>query len=108
MSKHIPDFYRPLYPGGPKGPLRWQDEVSGVLPEAVRTFFGVPSPDPLTPEQLELVREYAEYYINAPCWLTDDNPELWTALRTSIKEAKTKEAMYTWIEQALEVTIDPF
>lgn len=108
MSKHIPNVYRPMFPGGPKGPLRWQDDVSGVLPDAVSAFFKVPGYKPVTPEQLELVREYTEYYINAPCWLTDDDPELWAKLRTSIKEAKTKEAMIAWLEQALEVTIDPF
>ena len=104
MPKHIPDFYRP--PTG--GPLRWQDDQSNILPDAVYAFFDVPGFDPITPEQLELVREYAEYYINAPCWMTGDDPELWRELRASIKAVKTKEAMMAWLKQALKVTIDPF
>jgi hypothetical protein len=110
MGKHIPDIYIPMYPGSDiRGPLRWQDDTTGVLPAAVHSFYQVQGAEPLTPEKLELVREYAEYYINAPCW--DDasyEPETWQRLRADIKHITTFQAMLHWLEQALEVTIDPF
>ena len=109
MSKRIPDFYVPMFPGSTiRGPLRWQDDPSGVLPAAVHAFYEVKGAGPLTPEQLDLVREYAAYYINAPCWETGAGLDLFTRLREEIKSITTKEALIAWLETALEVGIDPF
>jgi hypothetical protein len=97
----IPRVYRP--PVG--GPLRWQDDVTGVLPAAVKAFFA----DQATPEQLEQVCDYCEYYINAPCWLIGpDDEALWVSLRKRIKTAKTAMEIRVWLHDALGVTIDPF
>lgn len=104
MSR-IPNVYRPPY----GGPLRWQDDTSGKLPEAVHAFFEVSGAPPLTPERLELVREYCQYYINAPCWKTDGPDQaLWTRLREDVQHITAKAAMIHWLEQTIEVTIDPF
>lgn len=108
-QKHIPNFYVPIFPGSNiRGPLRWQDDTSGVLPAAVHSFYEVKGARPLTPEQLDLVREYAAYSINAPCWDSTYDAETWAKLREDIKHITTKQAMLHWLEQALEVTIDPF
>ena len=108
-QKHIPAVYIPMFPGSDiRGPLRWQDDTSGVLPAAVHSFYEVKGAGPLTPEQLDLVREYAEYYINAPCWDTRVSPDLFAQLREEIKHITTKEALIAWLETALEVGIDPF
>src|SRR5712691_302593 len=100
----IPNVYRE--PRG--GPLRFQDDVSGVLPAAVIAYFASHA----TPEQFELVRDYCEYYLNAPCW--DNNPhhddessaEL-AGLREEVKTLKTAEALNTWIHKCLDIGIDP-
>ena len=116
-TKHIPNFYRPMFPGGPCGPLRWQDEVSGVLPKAVIDYFTYKTKQgpPLLRAQFKLVIEYAAYYVNAPCW--DDNPhhddetqaEL-AALRERVKHftPETEQAFDDWIHDCLEVGLDIF
>lgn len=105
--KHLPYISMAGLPGI-LGPLRWQDDVTGVLPEAVHTFFGVQGCKPLTSERLDLLREYAEYYINAPCWLIDGNEAIWTQLREEIQHITTRDALEAWLMKALYVTIDPF
>lgn len=99
----MPKVYQP---GG--GPLRWQGDVTGVLPAAVRAFIdeGLGRAK-CTPEQVELVRDYMEYYVNAPCWLTEGMEQEFADLRTHIKSLKTAKEIATWIKDALEVGLDP-
>lgn len=102
----IPNFYRPGI--GTGGPLRWQDDVTGVLPAAVFAFFqyGVKQSDvPPTEEQLGLVREYMEYYVNAPCWQQDDTKKLDT-LREKIQVLKTVQELNDFIYECMEIGLD--
>jgi len=104
MISRIPNFYMP--PLG--GPLNWGDEQSGELPSAVMAFFHKTQ----TPEQLELVRQYCEYYIHAPCW--DMNPhhdeetrqEL-EQVRKVIRQVKNWRELNAWIHKCLNMGIDP-
>ncbi len=98
-----------MFPGGPRGPLRWQDEMSGILPTAMLAFFE----DKATPEQLSLAREYGEYYINAPCWdwnprLTEEGKEELAQVRSRIKVVKTKQELMDWVDLCMDMGIDPF
>jgi hypothetical protein len=109
MSR-IPNFYRPMFEGGPRGPLRWQDDMSGELSAAMLAFFEGKG---LTSEQFNLVREYGEYYINAPCWdwnphLTEEGKEELAQLRSYIKRAGTRGELNIWIAMCLDIGIDPF
>jgi hypothetical protein len=95
------------------GPLRWQDEQSGQLIAAVHAYFRVSGYPPITHAQFELVRDYAEYYINAPCW--DSNPYNDDAsrkhleeLRQQVKDCKTDAQLESWLLLCLEVGLDPF
>lgn len=108
MSR-IPNFYRPMFEGGPRGPLRWQDDVSGILPAAMLAFF---EDKGMNPDQFYLVREYGQYYINAPCW--DWNPHLdeegkaeLAALRERIKAVRSKHELMAWVDACLDMGIDP-
>ena len=103
----IPKFYRPGIGGG--GPLRWQDDVTGVLPRAVMAFVnygGKQSNVPPTEQQLGLVREYMEYYVNAPCWRQGDAHEL-DVLREKIQTLHTVEDLDNFIHECLRIGLDP-
>lgn len=103
----IPNFYRPGI--GTGGPLRWQDDVSGVLPSAVFAFFRYGAKEsaiPPTEEQLGLVREYMEYYINAPCWEQGEFREL-DQLREKVLTLKTAQDLHDFIYACMEIGIDP-
>ena len=99
----------PVYREPRGGPLRWQDDVTGVLPKAVFAFLGDPSSGKrlITPAQLELVRDYCEYYLNAPCWRIEGVEAQFSALRERIKSITTVEELDTWLHDCLGVEIDP-
>ncbi len=100
MSR-IPNVYREF-----GGPLRWQDDITGVLPEAVHAFFSTPL---LTPEQIELVRDYCEYYINAPCWTLQGMEQQFEELRTRVKTLSSVQELITWLhDSSQQVGLDPF
>jgi len=48
-----------------------------------------------------------EYYINAPCWLTEGMEQEFDDLRTRIKTLKTAEEIAIWLKDAFEVGLDP-
>jgi hypothetical protein len=104
----MPDLY--VQPMGL--PVYWRDEVSGELASAVEAYFDavVKSDDSLiTASQIELVRSYCEYHINAPCWLRHDDTfkaEI-TALRSQIKTANTVEMLRAYINKGMEIALDP-
>ncbi len=67
LSSRLPAIYLPPF----GGPLRWQDEQSGVLPNAVKAYYNHKQV-PVLREHMKIVCEYLRYYIHAPCW--DSNP----------------------------------
>ncbi len=103
----MPRVYRP-----PLGaPLRWQDDMSGELPRIMLAFFE--QQRELSPDEFERVRDYGEYYLDAPMW--DANPHLddegraeLAALREQIKAARTVGDLNQWINACLEIGIDPY
>jgi hypothetical protein len=110
MKLKMPNVYLP--PAG--GPLRWQDDVTGVFPRAIKAFMAEGlGHTPATPEQVELVRDYCQYYINAPCWEVgseEDTPKLFKAfkeLRERIKSLRTSREIALWISDCLNIGIDP-
>lgn len=102
----MPNFYVP--PLG--GPLNWGDEQSGELPFAVLAFMQYKKD--IDPQRLELVRQYLDYYIHAPCW--DANPhhddetrEALHLAREVIRNAKTYEEIHAFLHACLKMGIDP-
>jgi hypothetical protein len=105
----IPPIYRDVI----GSPLRWQDDITGMLPAAVHAFFQVEGCPPLTWVQFEMVRDYAEYYVNAPIW--DMNPHhddetraRLAELRAQVKECKTDAQLQSWLHLCLGQGLDPF
>lgn len=103
MSR-MPPFYRPPF----GGPLRWQDDTSGELPRAVKAFFKHQCVASLSATHLELVRDYCEYYINAPCWFSEHMETEFAQLRARIKTVASADELNAWLHDALGVGIDPF
>ncbi len=100
--KRIPDIYPP-----PLGlPLNWRNETSGDLPRAIFKFF---SSRHLSPDEISLVAEYCQHYINAPCWdAVGGFPDELAALRQSAALLSTVDQIGQWINGCLEIAIDPF
>jgi len=116
----VPPIYRNI--GPVKGlPLNWRDEVTGVLPAAVKAYLDNRIDGTQLDEiQLEIVRVFMEHYINAPCWdhmLTEVSEETLqeiagerlalVGLRLDVAFLKTPEAMAMWIGRCLDIGIDP-
>lgn len=119
----MPNLYV-VGPGG-AGPLHWGNEQGDLLKQVMLAFFmhgtgtstfingRLTYRQDITPEQLEIVREYGEYYLNAPMF--DDNPHhddesraQLATLREQIKKATTFEEINQWIHACLEIGIDPY
>ena len=102
QAKRIPNVYRP-----PLGlPLNWRDEISEELPRAIFKYFSSRS---LTPEEISLVAEYCQHYINAPCWdATGGFLDELAALRQSANSLSTNSEINQWVNSCLEIAIDPF
>lgn len=91
-------------------PLNWKNETSGELPKVVFKFFGR---EPLSDEEISLIAEYCQHYINAPCWDAYNNqrsgfPTELAALRQSAAAISTVPDISRWISACLEIGIDPF
>jgi hypothetical protein len=95
-------------------PLKWEDEVSGELRDAVLAYYAhrIDTKKPFSAEQFELVRAYCVYYISAPCWLAslgDDN-EAFIDLLKLIDDIGRIVKVYelsVWIQECLHLGIDP-
>jgi len=92
-------------------PFNWQDEASGQLMQAVMAYL---RQEP-TPEQLQLVIKYLQYYIHAPVWLDGAvigpiDPEIVAeivALRELSLKMTNLAEVNQYIYRALRVAIDP-
>jgi hypothetical protein len=91
------------------GPGYWMHETSGVLRPAVEAYLnGVE----MTPEQIAAMRAYLRQWIMAPVW--DANPYAgkhevgWLAqMRFRIDRLTTREAIKSWVEDAIDAGMDP-
>lgn len=108
----MPKFYR-----DPFGlPLRWQDEQSGLLPGAIKAYLdhSIDSSKPLSETQRNLVIQWCQYYINAPCWMGNavrsGSESIVAEMRSLIVNAaqlQTAEDIDGWIRDCLGMGIDP-
>lgn len=102
QQKRIPNIYRPSL----GLPLNWRNDTSGELPRAVFKYF---SSQDLTAQEISIVAEYCQHYINAPCWDTTGGfaDEL-AALRESATMLSNVGEISQWVNTCLEIAIDPF
>lgn len=90
------------YPGGM--PYYWVHEQTGHLREAILAYI-TPEVSP-SEDQLCLMREYLEHYINAPAWQDDDRGTL-AELRRRVTALKTPEDISAWLKTASKIYLDP-
>jgi hypothetical protein len=101
QHRRIPNVYRP-----PLGlPLNWKDDTSGELARVVFKFF---SSQHLTTDEISLVAEYCQHYINAPYWDTGGLRDELAVLRQSANSISSVDEISQWINACLEIAIDPF
>lgn len=107
----MPNFYRP-----PMGiPLYWRDEMTGELPTAVNTYFKACAGEKvtLTQRQLDIIANYLQHYIGAPCWTKtmEGDEAMFGDYKELIARAHTLasvESIKRWIADAMELGLDPF
>ena len=96
-------------------PLPWQDEQSGVIKAAIRAFLEHQvEGTSLSEEHLKLTIQYLRYYIHAPCWYEEwpcepgiDDPESIRKVRRQALEMGTVADIEQFIQDCLEIGIDP-
>jgi hypothetical protein len=91
------------------GPLYWRDEQSGNLAAAIEAYLTRNYSDAPTPEQIDLMRAYLEYYVSAPCWNIAGNSltsEI-EKLKVCAENLRTTHDIYNWLFKAMEVGLDP-
>lgn len=105
QAGRVPAIYRP-----PFGlPLRWQDDVTGELPAAVWAYIKHAARPldyaPPTAAHLGLAVDYLRHVIEAPCW-RDESGAL-DGLRRRVTGLQTGEDVRHWIDDCLEIGLDP-
>ncbi|MBE9182892.1 hypothetical protein IQ268_30615 [Oculatella sp. LEGE 06141] len=100
----MPTTYNPPF----GTPFYWRNEMSGLLAQAISIYVnyaaGEITLEP-TEDQIQLVRDYFEYVINAPCW-HDEGGEL-ERLKETLKHANSVGALNLWLDDCLKIAIDP-
>ena len=79
----------------------WMNEASGVLRPAVEAYLRW---EPLSDAQIATLRGYFRQWVAVYEWLEDD--ELF-ALRQRVDDLTSREAIDRWLDDALDLGIDP-
>lgn len=101
------------------GPCYWMHEETGILQQAVNAYFlpyrtvmVIPSIE-LAEKPLLYLRSYLVHWADAPCYknnphATDEDLGRLKELIESAKRINSRKDIDEWLEQALEIGIDPF
>ena len=86
-------------------PLYWQDEETGTLAAVVTAYYcDLTSQEPMKPADLDLLKAYLVYVIEAPCWQIPDRQ----AVVDLIDNAADAESIAHIMDGLLDIGIDPF
>ncbi len=86
-------------------PGYWMTETGGQLRPAVEAYL---RGEPLSPDQIGLLRAYLRQWIDAPSWIAPpEHPQAIVELRARVAGLTTRAAIAAWLEDALEIGIDP-
>lgn len=81
-------------------PGYWMHETSGVLRPAVEAYL---NGEPMTDEQIAVMRAYLRQWIAAPVWV-GDGVEL---LRATVDDIACRHGIDIWLDAAMKEGIDP-
>lgn len=86
-------------------PTYWRrNEWPDALRRAMNAFL---HRHPMNAAQIALVRAYLDYYVNAPCWITEGKEEQWRALRERAKKAASIVELRDILNLCRALEIDP-
>jgi hypothetical protein len=81
-----------------RAPRYWMDEETGILRRAVERYL---THAVLTDDEITLMRLYLKQWIDSPGWHGVDG------LRARVGALTTQAAISAWLEEALDLAIDP-
>lgn len=105
----MPRIYKP-----PMGlPFFWMDCLDEKLSTAIQSYFDHKSFGDAAPsqEQIEILTDYLDHHIHAPCWLQDEENEFAPSvkkLRETVKNIKTVADIDAHVLACMDCCIDPF
>lgn len=94
----IETFAEPAEDERPAVPGFWMNETTGTLRPAIKAYLAGAT---MAPEQIAAMRAYLRQWIAAPAWRGVDD------LRTRIDELTDRAAISRWLDDALDIGIDP-
>ena len=83
-------------------PRFWMNETSGVLAPVIQNYLV--RRRPMTTEDIAVMRAYLRQWVMAESWHGGEDLE---ALRASVDKIATHADINTWLEQAIDIGIDP-
>jgi hypothetical protein len=92
-----------LPPDHPQAPKYWMNETGGKLVPAIERYLKGLPPDA---DDVNLIRAYLRQWIDSPVWDAQDRTEL-DELRRTVRQIGSRLAIDQWIEDALNLSIDP-
>jgi hypothetical protein len=88
-------------------PLNWQDETSGTLESSIKKYLNDDSSEEkITQDDIERIKSFFWYYINAPCWDKSPSFDL-TPLKRSVRLIYSAEDISDCLRQFFEIGLDP-
>ena len=106
FQKYLPQGALPVT----GGPGYWRNETSGVLAPVVTKFLE--NKQPLTGEEIGIMRAYLLQWILHPVWSTNPHEDeegrrtLWE-LRVRARKLETISEITEWLSDALDFGLDP-
>ena len=96
-----------LPPDHPQAPKYWMHETGGKLGPAMERYI---RREPEKPDDVNLIRAYLRQWIDSPVWDGGIDGETRTELdylRRTVRELRNRGDIRVWLEDALDLAIDP-
>lgn len=94
-------------------PVYWGNDQTGKMRAAVGAYYDtILNKGAINSDQLKLLTDYLEYFIHAPCWEnnlkeSEDMMADLYQLRERSKTLASVESIRRWIEESMELGLDP-